>query len=247
MRHDDAWSGPSSSQQLDAHVLLMTLRQLLNAERLEQVALAELGIDIAVRDRLAEARRNFEDALPGIKHMRDALMHFDDWSRGMGRGPQKDRVRAGEALRDVARDYWPFGHDPDTATISFGPYTIHLDAAEQATDALSRAIYAAAREVDNKNVAERRSRVIEALDAAGIRCDARAGLLKISPGTDRQVWLSVDSTPGLEEEERQELAHRTVAALANVGLRLKSSNCAEPLAPVELVARGQFLRVELDT
>jgi hypothetical protein len=103
---DDRRAGFFSSQQLDAHVLVMTLRQLLTAEQLEQVALEELGIDTAVREELAHARKRFEDALPGIKNMRDALMHFDEWSRGTGRGPQKDRVKAGEAMRDVARDYW---------------------------------------------------------------------------------------------------------------------------------------------
>jgi hypothetical protein len=110
---DDRGLGWFSSVQLDAHVLVMTLRQLLTAEQLEQVALKELGIDAAVRDELAQARRKFEDALPGIKDMRDALMHFDEWLRGTGRGPQQERIRAGEALRDVARDYAGFGYDPD--------------------------------------------------------------------------------------------------------------------------------------
>jgi hypothetical protein len=88
--------------------------------------------------------------------MRNALMHFDQWSRGKGLGPQRGRVKAGEALRDVARDYWHFGYDPDTATVSFGPYTLAVDRAEQAAHDLCQAIYAAAREVDNRNTAERR-------------------------------------------------------------------------------------------
>jgi hypothetical protein len=132
----DHHAGWFISQQLDAHVLVMTLRQLLTAEQLEQVALKELGIDAAVRDALAEAREKIEDALPGIKHMRDALMHFDEWSRGKGLGPQKARVKAGEALRDVARDYWRFGYDPIAATVSLGPYTIDVDMAERAAHEL---------------------------------------------------------------------------------------------------------------
>ena len=64
---DDRRAGLFGSQQLDAHVLVMTLRQLLTAEQLEQVALKELGIDTTVRDALAEARGKFEAALPGIR------------------------------------------------------------------------------------------------------------------------------------------------------------------------------------
>jgi len=242
---DDRRAGWFSSRQLDAHVLVMTLRQLLTAEQLEQVALEELGVDAAVRDALAQARKRFEDALPGIKDMRNALMHFDKWSRGEGLGPQKDRVKAGEALRDVARDYWRFGYDPDAATVSFGPYTIHIDVAEQAAGELCQAIYTAAREVDNKHTAERRSRTIKTLEGAGIRCDAPDAVLKVSPGTDRRIWLSLNLTAGSDEQERRELSERIVAALASGGLRLESTNLAEPLEPAERLIRGEMLYVEL--
>jgi hypothetical protein len=243
---DDRRGGWFSSRQLDAHVLVMTLRQLLTAEQLEQVALEELGIHAAVRDALAEARQKFEDALPGIKDMRDALMHFDEWSRGKGRGPQKDRVKAGEALRDVARDYWRFGYDPDAVTVSFGPYTIQIDMAEQAAHELCQAIYAAAREVDKKNTAERRNRTIEALEGAGIRCDAPSAVLKVSPGTDLRIWLSLNLTAESDEQERRELSERVVTALASGGLRLESTNLAEALGPTERLMRGEVLHVEHD-
>jgi hypothetical protein len=241
---DDGRAGLFSSRQLDAHVLVMTLRQLLTAEQLEQVALEELGIDAAVRDALAQARKRFEDALPGVKDMRDALMHFDEWSRGKGLGPQKHRVKAGEALRDVARDYWPFGYDPNAAAVSFGPYTIQIDVADQAAGELCQAIYTAAREVDQKNTAERRTRTIEALEGAGIRCDAPDAVLKVSPGTDRRIWLSLNLAAGSDEQERRELFERIVAALANGGLRLESTNLAEPLEPAERLIRGETLYVE---
>ena len=243
---DDRRAGWFSPQQLDAHVLVMTLRQLLTAEQLEQVALEELGIDTAVRDALAQARKKFEDALPGIKEMRDAVTHFDEWSRGKGRGPQKDRVKAGEALRDVARDYWPFGYDPTAATVSFGPYTMHIDTAEQAAHELCQAIYTAAREVDKKNTAERRSSTIAALEGAGIRCDTPGAVLKFSPGTDLRVWLSLNLTAGPDEQGRRELSERIVAALANDGLRLESTNLAEPLEAAERLIRGEVLYVEPD-
>lgn len=138
---DDRGLGWFSSVQLDAHVLVMTLRQLLTAEQLEQVALKELGIDAAIRNALDHARRKFEDALPGIKDMRDALMHFDEWLRGTGRGPQQKRMKAGEALRDIARDYAGFGYDPTEGTVSFGPYTIHIDIADRAAVELCQAIH----------------------------------------------------------------------------------------------------------
>ena len=243
---DDRRAGLFSSRQLDAHVLVMTLRQLLTAEQLEQVALEELGIDPAVRDALAHARKRFEEELPGIKNMRDALMHFDEWSRGTGRGPQKDRVKAGEALRDVARDYWRFGYDPHAATVEFGPYAIHIELAERAAHELCQAIYTAARAVDDKNMAERRSRAIETLEGAGIRCDAPDAVLKVSRGTDRRIWLSLNLPAGSDEEKRRELFERIVSALANGGLHLESTNLAEPVEPAERLIRGELLRVEPD-
>lgn len=151
---DDVRSGSFTSQQLDAHVLVMTLRQLLTAEQLEQAALAELDIDPEVRASLAQARKRFENELPGIKEMRDALMHFDEHSRGLGRqGPQADRRKAGDALRDIARDYWRFGYDSTAGTVAFGPYSIDIDAAERAANELCQAIYIAALEVDKKGAA----------------------------------------------------------------------------------------------
>src|SRR4051812_46229635 len=81
--------GAFSPRQIDARQLVFALRQLLAAEKLEQFALKELDIDEAVRDALTAARRRFESALPGIKDMRDGLMHFEAWSRGMGYGPQR--------------------------------------------------------------------------------------------------------------------------------------------------------------
>jgi hypothetical protein len=241
---DDRRAGWFGSPQLDAHLLVMTLRQLLTAARLEQVALEELGIDAAVRDALSEARKRFEDALPGIKDMRDALMHFDEWLRGTGLGPQKARVDAGEALRDVARDYSGFGYDPGKATICSGPYTIHVELAGQAAVELCDAIYTAAREVDKKHIAERRSRTIEALAGAGIRYEGTDAVLRVSQGNDGQIWLSLDPTAGSDEQDRRELSELIVAALVSGGLLLESPNRAEPSEPAERLARGELLYVE---
>ncbi|XQE77587.1 hypothetical protein ACN24L_00505 [Streptomyces microflavus] len=51
------------------------------AEKLEQIALADLGIDPAAGQALGEARERFEVALPGIKHMRDGLIHFEQGNK----------------------------------------------------------------------------------------------------------------------------------------------------------------------
>ncbi len=241
---ETAGRGAFSSKQLDAHVLVMTLRQLLTAEELEQVALEELGVEPAVREALAEARKQFETALPGIKNMRDALMHFDEWSRGLGHGPQTARVRAGEALRDVARDYWGFGYNTETSTVNFGPYSIQIAEAEEASHHLSRAIYLAAREVDKRRVAERRHITVEALECVGVICDGPGAVVKISPGTDLSIWLSLDLPALPDEQERRALANRIAAALADVGLRLVAHDWAPAPEETERLARRESLHAE---
>ena len=110
-----------SSRQIDARQLVFALRQLLAAEELEQRALKDLGRAATLGVALVRARREFEQALPDIKNMRDGLMHFEDWARGRGRfGPQKAAREKGVAERDVARMFWGFGYDPITGMVSFG-------------------------------------------------------------------------------------------------------------------------------
>jgi hypothetical protein len=184
---DDDGIAWHSSRQIDARQLVFALRQLLTAEQLEQAALKALGIDPAVGQELAKARKNFEEALPGVKDMRDALMHFDEWARGTGLGPQKKRRQAGEALRDVARFFWGFGYDPSADTISMDPYTIDVSTADRAAKELSWAIFNAAREVDKKSTAELRARTIRALTSSGIPCESPEDALVVSPGTDLRI------------------------------------------------------------
>jgi hypothetical protein len=233
-----------SSRQIDARLLVFALRQLLAAERLEQFALQELAIDPAVGEGLASARQRFEDALPGIKYMRDALMHFDEWSRGEGRGPQRDRVRAGEALRDVAREYWGFAYDSAIDTISLGPYSIDVGAADSAAKELSRAIYMAAREVDKKNIAELRVKTTEALTAAGISWESPDGVVMVSPGTDLRIWISLRDVTAADPA-LQGLSGQITAALSAAGLRLVSSSEPQSQDPAERLVRGEALLVEL--
>ena len=237
-----------SSRQIDARQLVFALRQILNAERLVAVAMEARGVDTAAHDALAHARQRFEDALPGIKDMRDALMHFDEWSRGKGRGPQKDRRDAGEALRDVAREYWGFGYDPNAGTVSLGPYTIQVDTADQAAKDLSWAIYQAAREVDQANAAELLSRIVEVLNNAGISCASTSSeevSLWVRVKDDSRAWLSLTAA-GLNQPERRELSEQIVSVLTNAGLRLVSIKQAENLEPAERLLRGEALYVESD-
>lgn len=242
---DDRRLGWFSSRQIDARYLVLALRQLLAAEQLEQIALRELGIDAAVRDALADARQRFVAALPGIMDMRDGLIHFEDWSRGQGRGPQQKRRKSGELPREVARKYWGFGYNPNESTVSLGPYTINIDIADRAAVELARAIYMAAHEVDKTNVAELRARTVGALASAGISCGSSGISLRISPGIDLKIWLSFDMEPNADRSGYQDLAARVFAALSSSGLSLVWP--PDPLSQniVELFARGELLYVRV--
>ncbi|MFD2794553.1 hypothetical protein ACFS27_13435 [Promicromonospora vindobonensis] len=147
---DEVVSG-FSSRQIDARHLCIALRQLLTAEDLEQAALADLDLDPGVGQALEQARRQFERSLPDITQIRNGLIHFENWSRGLGHGPQRQRVKAGDEPRDVARDFWGFRYDVTTDTVSMGPYQIKVAAAGEAAAELAHSIYMAARAVDMKN------------------------------------------------------------------------------------------------
>jgi hypothetical protein len=141
-----------SSRQVDARLLVFALTQLLAAEHLEQHALEQLAIDPAVGQDLAAARERFLHAVPGIQDMRNALTHFEDWSRGEGRGAQRKAIAGGGSQRDVARDYWGFGYDPSTRRVRLGPNHIDVETAERAAGELHWAIYSAAVEVDRRSI-----------------------------------------------------------------------------------------------
>lgn len=159
--------------------------------------------------------------------MRDGLIHFEDWSRGKGRFVPRKKAR--DALRGVAGDYRGFGFDSNAGTVSFGPYVIHIDAAKHAAKELCDAIYMAAREVDKKNVAELRIKAIDAPMAAGISCDSPDAVLKVSPGVDLKILLSLDMHARCGACEYEDLAVRIVAALSAAELRFASS--MEPQCP----------------
>ena len=146
----DHRAAPVTSKQIDARNLVFALVQLLAAEALEQEALRALGIDETVGRALSQARDRYLEALPGIQHMRNALTHFEDWSVGRGRGPQKDGVAAGSDLRDVAAHFWGFGYHQAERVIRQGPYALEVDKAAPAALDLYWAISAAAEMVDRQ-------------------------------------------------------------------------------------------------
>ncbi len=241
MRDEDDLRVGFSSRQIDARQLVVALWQLLIAEKLQQVALRALDIDRTVCAELGRARQRFETALPGIKHMRDALMHFDEWARGEGKGPQKKDIGAGKAVREVASAYWGFGYDPAKDTITLGPYVIEVTTAVRAAAALADDIYQAARAVDQRNAAELRARTVSAITEAGVSCGTAKDTLKVSRGPDPKVWISLDTSA--TEQDRQRLPEQVVAALATAGLRLVSFAESQSSNPAERLRVGEALYV----
>jgi hypothetical protein len=100
--------------------------------------------------------------------MRDGLTHFEDWSRGKGAGPQRERVKAGDAPRDVARHYWRFAYDPQADTVALGPFRFDVSAVEPAAGRLKHAIYMAAHAVDSRNTARLCAAVVETLSVFSV-------------------------------------------------------------------------------
>ena len=241
MRDGDDPRSAFSSRQIDARHLVVALWQLLMAEKLQQAALRALGIDQAVCAELSRSRQRFEKALPGVKQMRDALMHFDEWARGKGGGPQKKDVAAGKELRVVASTYWGFAYDAAKDTITLGPYVIEVEMAIRAAAELTHDIYQAARAVDLWNAAKLRAQTVDAIVAAGMSGELSDHILRIPKGQDTRVWLSLDTTAG--EHDLGKLSEQVVAALAVSGLRLASLIEPQSNNPVERLRAGETLYV----
>jgi hypothetical protein len=196
-------------------------------------------MDQDVRDVLDAARQAFEHALPGIKHMRDALVHFEDWSRGKGRGPQKQRVLAGTPLREAAAEFWGFEYDPTVGKISLGPYTISVAAVESAAVELAQAIYVAAQAVDSRNAARMQAKVVDALNAAGVSFNKPDAPLRVIVGHDRKLWFSL-LAPDVSSNGRN-LCQAVIDALASSKLRLASYSRPEVEGTSEEFLLGRSL------
>ncbi|MFD3618692.1 hypothetical protein ACFWWT_26325 [Streptomyces sp. NPDC058676] len=243
MHSDDVQVGWFSSRQIDARTLVVALRQLLAAVKLERIALQDLGMDPAVITALDHAEQSFLDALPNIKHVRDGLTHFEDWARGVGKfGPQAD-ARKNADPRDVARDFWSFGYDPVADTVTMGPFTFSVSAAVPAANSLCDAIYAATRAVDQRTTAELRDQVVQALNDATIRCAPPQEPVRVSQGHDMQIWLSFE-LGCVPDGQHKEMAERVATAMGGAGLRLTSSTFPQAQNMTERLAAGEVLRVE---
>lgn len=242
-RGEEDWNSWFSSVQIDARQVVHGLRHIMTAEHLEQMALNELAIDSSVGNALAQARQHFEETLPGIKDMRDALTHFEDWSRGQGRfGPQKKLRDAGKDLRDIARTFSGFGCDPASGTITLGPYTIHVETARQAAHELCQAICTAAHDVDKKNAADVLAQTVQALTNACIPFNESGTSLRVSSDNVR-VWVSLRGETS--EDSHPELAGRVASVLTKAGLSLISSSQPQSDDGAESLASGEALFVKL--
>lgn len=124
------------TDQIDARHLLLDLSQLATAARLQATALEREsdGLDPGVAAAFNVAQQRFLEALPGLKEMRDGLVHVNEWALGEGRsGPQRELRKSGEAERDVARRFWGLAFDPQAETVTVGQHRpIDLAVAERA-------------------------------------------------------------------------------------------------------------------
>jgi hypothetical protein len=142
--------------------------------------------------------------------------------------------------------YWGFGYDPSASTVSLGPHTIRINAADQAAEEFSWAIYLAAREVDKKDAAELLAATVEVLTHAEISWNSawsEKASLWVRVKDDSRVWLSLTAAD-IDEDERRGLSERTVKVLTDSGLRLISITQAEDLETAERLVRGEALYVE---
>jgi hypothetical protein len=104
----------------------------------------------------------------------------------------------------------------------------------------------AAREVDTKNTANLRVQTVRALTDAGLPCERLDDVIKVSPGWDLKIWLSLNTEAGSGDHTRHELAARIVAALTSGGLHLVSEREPQSNDAAERLVRGEALCVEVD-
>ncbi len=226
-----------SSHQIDARHLVVELWQLRVAGSFQQEALRELGVERSVVAALGRARGQFDKSVRDIEHIRNGLVHFDDWARGEGAGPQKRDFAAGMERRDVASKYSRFGYDPTADEITFGPYSFQVSASVDAAKDLAYAIFQAAFAVDQRAAVELRGRTVDALAAS----EVLGSVVQVSPGRDRRIWVSLPNTPGVD---RRTLSEEVVAVLSESGLRLLSSMEPQSSNSAERLLGGEALYVE---
>lgn len=104
--------GRGQQQQMDARLLIISLRQVVYVADLGQRAMS----NPAAKKMIGQARKRFDEALPDLVAARDALVHLDEFALGVGKRQRRSRADP----VSIARDDWSFGYDPVTRKIRVG-------------------------------------------------------------------------------------------------------------------------------
>lgn len=139
-----------SAAQLHARLFVLALAQLSTAVKLEHEAMALVGLE-RLAPELAEAESRFIGAAPSLRNMRDALTHFDEWSRGASTRRAQAQMRKASTPRDVAAHTASFGYHSARGTVELGPYVLEIHAALAGADQLLVRLWRFSHEVGKRS------------------------------------------------------------------------------------------------
>jgi len=131
--------GKDPERQIDARQLIAALSQAERFAVMEQHAIQDAVPAAALA--LGEAIDVFRADVPGARHARDVLEHYDEYSRG--RGQAQASAKTSEERRELARQYSKFGYNPATDQIQVGPCQIDVNEAAIRARQLLAAIHVA--------------------------------------------------------------------------------------------------------
>lgn len=144
----DTATSDGPAQQIYARQVFGQLRHLRRCATMLLRELHRLGVEQAHREQLQDEIDEFERAVPGATDARDLLEHSDAYARGDGRLQRRAMRELGIGAFEAAAMFWGGGYDSRTETITEGPFSVQIPQALQASERLYRAIYIAARAVD---------------------------------------------------------------------------------------------------
>jgi hypothetical protein len=144
--------GGDPERQIDARQFVAALRRIERFAMMEQDACRQVAPEAA--HVLGQAIEVFATAVPGARHARDVLEHYDAYAVGKGH-------RQASAASDLARQYSRFGYDPRTDQIQIGPYQINVTDAVTHARQLTAAVHTAVQAYD---AASDPSRSVEGAD-----------------------------------------------------------------------------------
>jgi hypothetical protein len=131
--------GKDPERQIDARQFVAALRQIERFAKMERNACHDATPEAA--HALGQAIEVFTAAVPGARHARDVLEHYDAYS--VGKGHKQASAPSQEAARDLARQFSRFGYEPSTDQIHTGPYQICVTDAVAHARQLTAAVHAA--------------------------------------------------------------------------------------------------------